>query len=328
MYARTRRSSAFTLVELLVVIAIIGLLAAILIPAINAAREAARRNKCAGRQRQLSLAILEYHDSLQKLPGYVNAVGPHRRKLASWAVMLFPYLDKRQLWDDWNLISIPDERDLKPYQLKAAMPTGHIEVFVCPSHSVDPSIPNPMSFAVNTGFVSVDEPAIDHQANDRNRANGLFQYRGVSPGIPISEMNLTYLDIHDGQSNTLMLTENVNIKAWTVWQQVGGSHLPCPFKDLITGEEKYWYGVCFHNGFVCPPEFPALGINEGPRDGIYFHLARPASNHPNGVNAVFCDNRVQFLSEEMDYRIYKQLITPNGRESDDRENVRIFDNDY
>ena len=88
-----KQRSAFTLVELLVVISIIGVLISLLLPAVQSAREAARRATCANRERQLALAVTEFEAAKREFPGYVNGLGLGKRKLASWLVLVSPYLE-------------------------------------------------------------------------------------------------------------------------------------------------------------------------------------------------------------------------------------------
>ncbi len=108
-----RNRLAFTLVELLVVIAIIGTLVALLLPAVQAAREAARSNTCRNNLKQLSLALINYDSSQQEFPGLVNEI-PNKGstkgtngsytvgRRVSWVVMAFPYIENGALWDRWT----------------------------------------------------------------------------------------------------------------------------------------------------------------------------------------------------------------------------------
>src|SRR5262245_56744666 len=102
---RTSTRNAFTLVELLVVIAIIGTLVALLLPAVQAAREAARRNTCSNNLKQLATALTMREGSTKDLPGYINVLGikgtPNQVR-ASWVITTFPYLEQQQLFDQWN----------------------------------------------------------------------------------------------------------------------------------------------------------------------------------------------------------------------------------
>src|SRR5438874_1669093 len=98
------RGSGFTLVELLVVIAIIGVLVALLLPAVQAAREAARRTQCSNNLKQLGLAMHNYHDVAGRLPCNINRVGgaTNDRNQASQLVNLLPYIEQKSLYDQIN----------------------------------------------------------------------------------------------------------------------------------------------------------------------------------------------------------------------------------
>src|SRR5688572_26832177 len=97
--------SAFTLVELLVVIAIIGVLVALLLPAVQAAREASRRAKCANNSRQIGLALHQYHDTVKVLPlgvlqNNLNAEFSYPR--LTWAIHIFPYIEQKAIYDKFS----------------------------------------------------------------------------------------------------------------------------------------------------------------------------------------------------------------------------------
>ena len=101
------RRRAFTLVELLVVIAIIGILIALLLPAIQAAREAARRTSCVNNQAQIALAIHNYEFHFETLPpGVTNPTGPIRSEPegihVSWIVRILPYMEEKTLWKHFD----------------------------------------------------------------------------------------------------------------------------------------------------------------------------------------------------------------------------------
>jgi prepilin-type N-terminal cleavage/methylation domain-containing protein len=100
MFVPTRRKRAFTLVELLVVIAIIGILVALLLPAIQAAREAARRSSCSNNVKQLAVALQNYHDTYKKLP-LANRPSTPGGWGTSFYVALLPYFEQRSLWEQW-----------------------------------------------------------------------------------------------------------------------------------------------------------------------------------------------------------------------------------
>src|SRR6476620_7242903 len=120
------KRSAFTLVELLVVIAIIGVLVALLLPAVQAAREAARRMQCSNHLKQIGLALQNYHDHYHSLPpAYVaDADG---KPMHSWRVLILPYLEQKALYDKYNF----NEPWNGPNNSK--LHNEVVRVFCCPS---------------------------------------------------------------------------------------------------------------------------------------------------------------------------------------------------
>ena len=177
---------AFTLVELLVVIAIIGILVALLLPAIQAAREAARRTECANNMKQLGLAMHLYHDTYKKFPlpsggfwsltpwGYPAVGAP------SWLYRLLPFIEQEAVMDvtQWTA------------------PAAHyIKTFRCPS---DPTYRKPLcpdNWCGTTNYVGVTGSDFSYGAT---ATNGIFD---------LSLRAVTLADVLDGTSNTLMLGE-------------------------------------------------------------------------------------------------------------------------
>src|SRR5262245_52556562 len=121
-----KKRSAFTLVELLVVIAIIGMLMALLLPAVQNARETGRRAVCLNNMKQFSVALRSYETSKKELPGYANEIAKKSaadRRNASWIVMLFPYMERTDIWQRWSDSTAA---------LDQAMP--YMELLTCPSN--------------------------------------------------------------------------------------------------------------------------------------------------------------------------------------------------
>lgn len=116
-----RAGRAFTLVELLVVIAIIGVLVALLLPAVQAAREAARRTQCANNLKQFGLASQNFHDTFQYLPS--SRIWDH---WATWAVQIMPYMEQGPLYDKWN---IQDQYYNQPQTVRET----HVKGLYCPT---------------------------------------------------------------------------------------------------------------------------------------------------------------------------------------------------
>ncbi|MEM7311659.1 MAG: DUF1559 domain-containing protein [Planctomycetota bacterium] len=127
-----KRRVGFTLVELLVVIAIIGILVALLLPAVQQAREAARRIQCSNNLKQIGLAALNYESAEKKLPkgstsASVNISGPY---FSTWAIDLLPFMEEQGLYDLWNPAeAIEDRRSVANTQLRQSF----VQAYVCPS---------------------------------------------------------------------------------------------------------------------------------------------------------------------------------------------------
>ena len=118
---RSRTRAAFTLIELLVVIAIIGVLVALLLPAVQQSREAARRAQCSNNLKQIGLGIHNFEDAQQTLPS--SRLGPQH---ATWFVQILPYIEQNNLYNAWNLASTY-------YMQQTTVRTTQVGAFYCPS---------------------------------------------------------------------------------------------------------------------------------------------------------------------------------------------------
>ena len=118
---RSRTRTAFTLIELLVVIAIIGVLVALLLPAVQQSREAARRIECTNHLKQISLGIHNFEDAQQTLPS--SRLGPQH---ATWFVQILPYIEQDNLYNAWNLANTY-------YMQQTTTRTTQVATFYCPS---------------------------------------------------------------------------------------------------------------------------------------------------------------------------------------------------
>jgi prepilin-type N-terminal cleavage/methylation domain-containing protein/prepilin-type processing-associated H-X9-DG protein len=286
-----RKNPGFTLVELLVVITIIGMLMALVLPAINGVRENARRTQCAQNMGQIATAMVSYSTNKQTFPGYrgnrIAASSQASPQVAqaladvSWFVAVAPNLEQGVIKDRYEFL-IQNPAQL-PYVAFAACPSDAPE-------QLTPTPTNPIShlaYVVNAGrpdnALNLNGPPPD------NEPNGVFHDLRHPRSAKHS------LTMKDGANNTLMLTENINA---TNWHHVD--------ERLIT--------------FIFDPRPQSLdstgnikqgGINDG-KNNPTVALPRPSSNHPGGVNVAFCDGHTMFLSETIHYRVLQQLMTPDG----------------
>ncbi len=147
LIAQRRRSGGFTLIELLVVIAIIGVLIALLLPAVQSAREAARRSQCVNNLKQIGLALHNYHDANGTFPmgcssGMYNGIGVYnvKQNLSAHASML-PYLENTPIYNSFNFNwGCEDSTSVLCYRINSTAQNAQIKVFVCPS---DPNAGQP-----------------------------------------------------------------------------------------------------------------------------------------------------------------------------------------
>lgn len=292
------RRPAFTLVELLVVIAIVGMLAALLLPAVQAARESARRTECVNNLKQIGLALQTYSDVLGTLPpGYlatVNYIDGTTDTSPGWAwgSFILPHLEQSNLHSqfDFNL----------PVQNSPAISTL-VPGFLCPSDIVSPYGP----FSVTDGSwnpicsiapCSYGACAGGGVATTAATGNGSF-YRN-------SAIRLT--DIKDGTSNTIFLEERAFAMVQGTWVgAVSGGY-------ANTGRYN--------------PKAVAGKLGQGAGDLVLIHagtindhsgrsLDDASSMHPGGANFLMADGSVRFLTDSTDRTTAQSMGTIFGHES-------------
>ena len=276
----SRQRSGFTLVELLVVIAIIALLVAIAIPAILMAQERARRLKCANNLRELGGAIYAYEQAKRQYPGWINQVGS---KAVGWPVMILDRIGRNDLWDECRTPS-------------ASLPAVQVDIFICPSSDMTG---DSLSYVANCGQQDADfgSPAASPPIPPDWSANGVF-FRHYDSSNSFVRVNFASDDLKDGQQYTLLLSENLQAGNWN----------NCQTQEYLGGM-VWWLN---NSSGVYATISQALTINRG-LDTITgvaagYSDARPSSNHPGGVNAVFCDGHTKFLNQEMDFMVLARLM--------------------
>jgi prepilin-type N-terminal cleavage/methylation domain-containing protein/prepilin-type processing-associated H-X9-DG protein len=222
----------FTLVELLVVIAIIGTLVALLLPAVQSARETARGNTCRNNLKQLMTALTLMDTTQKKLPGYINEVSDPASsngtanvsgRRASWVVMCFPYMEQTAVWDRWTRDFTTDPDD-NVAQARSFYPS--IEFLTCPSDAPDTLTDPWLNYVGNAGWAMSDPArasASPSKANIENVADGVFFDNSQNLEILSDDSNqednrenrseirtsMNYIQSNDGLSKTLLLSESV-----------------------------------------------------------------------------------------------------------------------
>lgn len=321
MPRRLRR--AFTLVELLVVIAIIGVLIALLLPAVQAARESARMMSCKNNLKQLTLAIANYESQLGVYPAAGILASPSDLRSGpqfSWIVMLLPMMEQQALYDQFNFKTDVFSQTSNPQ-------SQHLQMLQCPSDRakglflVDSDLTKAKRFAKGNyaAYCSPVHTDLTH----------------LYPGALVAHQGQCSADIRDGTTNTLAISE-VRVRA-NDQDQRGAWALPWTGSSLLAfdihHDGKDGEGYKAHPlslGQAQPPN------NQGPNidmlykctdlagaqllkmpcnnfgGGTFAYLsAAPRSNHPGGVHVSLLDGSVRFITDQVDEITMAYMVSIN-----------------
>lgn len=271
----------FTLVELLVVIAIIGVLVALLLPAVQAAREAARRSSCLNNISQLALATHNYEFAVENLPaGTINPEGPIRSepigKHVSWLVQILPYVEMRNAYDAFD-------QEAGAYAPEnAAVRAVPVSLFVCPSYPGSEISEDKMA-AVSTyaGCHNDVEAPIDTDNH----------------GLLFLNSAIRYSDIRDGSSQTMLLGE--------IWPEVA---------DLDPQARRHSDSLGWVSGTRSTLRNTSRINQRPPRRGeVQIEVAGPldvggfGSAHPGGAQMATADGSCRHVNEDIDPEVLRQL---------------------
>ena len=213
--ARSRRSASFTLVELLVVIAIIGILVAMLLPAVQSAREAARRILCTNNVKQIALALYNYHDSHNQFPpGVVWENGASYGPMcATWIGQILPYIEQHAAYDLAKFEYGNGGGPTNPYNIpymKIKLPP-----MLCPS---DPDQPNSNAGVYAKGNYAGNSGIGPQQPGGDPLCRGCNPPR--TPGVFMPNSRTRIRDLHDGTSKTVLVAELLKGPGTGGWQGV------------------------------------------------------------------------------------------------------------
>ncbi|QDU61139.1 Type II secretion system protein G precursor [Planctomycetes bacterium Pan216] len=309
----SRRQAGFTLVELLVVIAIIGVLVALLLPAVQSAREAARRAQCQNHLKQLGIAIHNYHDNHGQFPLTVH-VGPpftwgtSPNHKGSWLVRLLPYVDQTQIYDsvDFDADTVQDSE----------LPSGRkvhelvVNTFICPSDDHPGYWQD--GFALDSTSNGQRRALSNYSASMGSQANSPCgthnNYFGNGPVVRADTMNPQSVsgvfshvawaarlnDIEDGTTQTIALGEiRPRCAAHTRdgWMDIN---------SLYTGT-----GIAIN--FNTCEGAPGTGSGCNQHQGQWGASQGFKSIHQGGCHFLLCDGTVKFIGETIDMVTYQRL---------------------
>lgn len=305
------RNRGFTLVELLVVIAIIGILVALLLPAIQAAREAARRTECSNKLKQISLALHNYHDTHNRFPpGSIvssNAcpLPSAARRGAPWSVLTLPYLEQTSRHENFNFLGTfagnanESSNTNEPQQI---IPNA---TFQCPSD------PNAKSSEPNSNYRGVQGGGPEGQASCTTGSASNYRLF-FNNGVLYLNSSVRIGDILDGTTNTFLVGES----RW--WFAVGQN--PPWLTYLTWASSTRNADASSHENMVAAATDPINSplISYDPGKGPY--SAHPAgigavvgthtrcfgSYHPGGCHFALADASVRFVNENVDLAVYRQ----------------------
>ena len=296
---------AFTLVELLVVIAIIGTLVGLLLPAVQSAREAARRTQCTNNLKQTGLALQNYHEARRQLPeGWLcnpDSADPHHAEEGvgwGWASRILPYVEENALSKSIVITG----------SISAVSPTVKetvIQSFLCPSdasagkptfnpgsatnsdndHEHPDQVPGGTTYA-RTNYVGMFGSNEWHDEDDEENSK---PYAG--DGMFFANSRMPFRHVTDGLSKTIMVGERDSRIGGSLWIGMVESTVAEPIGRVVA------------HGHHAPNGNPAEQ-----------HFGDISSRHQGGANVVFADGHCDFISESVDIAVFQKLCTRKGGE--------------
>lgn len=308
------RRPAFTLVELLVVIAIIGILVALLLPAVQSAREAARRMQCTNNIKQIALAMHNHHDGKGHFPhgvyNYLDGTGSTPAPYTGyedrrcWFHDILPYIEQQALYDQFvTYMKTPGNSALGFPGMMTVVPST-----VCPSDGKSPKLKTYWG-GFGTDHQGFSGNVIALAGSDYFNAGGADKSTAIN-GICFSISKVTMGDISDGTSNTALASELI------LSPDVGSHDIRGRYYNPAHG------GVLFSTrvtpNTLVPDRLNWCSSNPIPQAPCVWEgtdmFVSVRSHHPGGVTMGLCDGSVRFINNSVNAVLFKALGSRNGGE--------------
>ncbi len=337
----------FTLIELLVVISIIATLMALILPAIQNARAAARLVQCKNNLKQIALGAHNFAQAkgnqLPPLGVFGPAIGftTNSEPLRSWVVDLLPHLDRRDVYDRWQLDRRWDDATVGADGVTSNLTVGrtNMRVLACPDDQTSTGVDGGLSYVMNAGYLDSTTASNFSWTTVPLNWNGDGVTNAVADADPIDsdaqrDCGIAWIDVsktplafgrakqkhshtidsvYDGGDQTILYSENNNAGGsgtWSApfWQNVGFVYL-----TDSSVPPNYAAPAPFDD-----PATAAVGeslINKyrsGPEATTTRYTAAPNAGHAAGVNIAWASGAVGFISQDIDLTVYTRLMSPAG----------------
>lgn len=321
---RSREERAFTLIELLVVIVIIAVLIGLLLPAVQAAREAGRRIQCRNHLKQIGLALHGYHDVWLSFPSaYLTsqALRPNRSvtdfEIGSgwaWGALILPYLEQRPVYDAANFdfsfgsADSTDPRGFLGLRVNRTVMQFSVSTFLCPSAEGGEG---PLDLGYDSGTVMGSPGQYIASAGWMDSVSPI-----TGTGVLYPNSRVAIGEVRDGSSATLLIGERSRNLADAAWSGVLGISPPLPLCTKRDWPVKSCVGAMFllmgrtgPSSDILSGSIPvgnSLNRQSG-ADGF-------ASLHPGGCQFLLCDGSVRFMKETLAPQVFRALASRAGAE--------------
>jgi len=311
---RTTLQRGFTLVELLVVIAIIGILIALLLPAVQAAREAARRSQCSNNLKQIGLALHNYHDTHKTFPlGAFNLREAWPSSGTNWRALILPYIEQSTVHDQLLFSADPAVHFMAGGAAGGNALNGNdvlknlvIEGYRCPSSVIKRIGGHNNTLAMNVLYVGIQGAARPIPGPNPNRGSRDCSYGWTSnSGMLAKNECFSFKDCLDGSSNTMIVAEQSGLVA---------------DRNITANYYGGWYGTrhprtmdqnpcgdLWGAGTTAVRYTPNLKVAVTGASQMYHNNTILNSQHPGGINVLLTDGSVRFISETIDLNTLKGL---------------------